>query len=104
MAPRRSGRGCPAEQRDQSISANALRRGYHHPSSSTSSAMSIEVTVDTLEGDTTASLRQATIDLAEKVLVIEERTLFLGDVIKLRRGTKVENFIRRQEKIRHESK
>ena len=44
-------------------------------------------------------------DLAEKVLVIEERTLFLGDVIKLRRGTKeVENFIRRQEKIRHESK
>ena len=62
--------------------------------------MSIELTVDTLEGDTTASLRQATIDLAEKVLVIEERTLFLGDVIKLRRGTKeVENFIRRQEKI-----
>ena len=43
MAPRRSGTGCPKEQRDKNISANAQRRGYqhHHPSSSTSSAMSI---------------------------------------------------------------
>ena len=42
MAPRRSGKGCPKEQRDKHISANAQRGGYqhHHPSSSTSSAMS----------------------------------------------------------------
>jgi sRNA-binding protein len=37
MAPRRSGRGCPSEKRDKSISANAQRRGYHqHQSSSMS--------------------------------------------------------------------
>jgi hypothetical protein len=37
-------------------------------------------------------------------LIIEERTKFLGDLIKLGRGTKeVEGFIARQEKLRHES-
>ena len=65
---------------------------------------SIEIIVDTLEGDTTAHLKQATMDMAEKVLIIEERTTFLGEMIKMGRGTKeVEGFIARQENLRHES-
>ena len=43
--------------------------------------------------------------LAEKVVVIEERTVFLGDLIKIRRGTReVERYVRKQEELRHESK
>ena len=69
------------------------------------SAMSYSSTVDTLMRDTTANMKLATMELAEKVMVIEERTIFLGDLVKLRRGTKeVENYVRKQENIRHESK
>ena len=69
------------------------------------SAMSYSSTVDTLMRDTTANMKLATMELAEKVMVIEERTIFLGDLVKMRRGTKeVENYVRKQENIRHESK
>ena len=62
-------------------------------------------TVDTSKEDTTANLRQTTMMLAEKVLVIEERTTFLGDLLCIRRGTKeVEGFVRKQEGLRHETK
>ena len=44
-------------------------------------------------------------ELAEKVMVIEERSTFLGELIKIRRGTReVEGFILKQEKLRHELK
>ena len=37
--------------------------------------------------------------------MIEERSVFLGDVIRIGRGTPdVENFVRKQENIRHELK
>ena len=46
----------------------------------------------------------ATMELADKVMRIEERTIFLGEVIKVRRGTPdVESFVRKQGDIRHES-
>ena len=74
-------------------------------SSHLNSAMSYSNTVDTLSRDTTANMKLATMELAEKVMVIEERTIFLGDLVKMRRGTKkVENYVRKQENIRHESK
>ena len=42
-------------------------------------------------------------ELAEKVMILEERTTFLGDLLAIRRGTReVENFVRKQEKLRHE--
>ena len=42
-------------------------------------------------------------ELAEKVMVIEERSTFLGELIKIGRGTReVEGFILKQEKLRHE--
>ena len=49
------------------------------------SAMSYSSTVDTLMRDTTAKMKLATMELAEKVMVIEERTIFLGDLVKMRR-------------------
>ena len=42
-------------------------------------------------------------ELAEKVMVIEERSTFLGELLKIGRGTReVEGFILKQEKLRHE--
>ena len=50
-------------------------------------------------------MKRATMDLAEKVLVIGERTTFLGELIKIRWGTReVEGFVRKQENLRHERK
>ena len=67
--------------------------------------MSNSITVETSKEDTTASIKHATMNLAEQVVVIEERTVFLGDLIKIRRGTKeVEGYVRKQEGMRHESK
>ena len=75
------------------------------PSSTSNLTKSIPITVDTLMRDTTANLKQSIMDLAVKVVVVEERSTFIGDLIKLKRGTKeVENFVRTQESIRHEPK
>ena len=102
MAPRRSGNGRCKQHGGRVSPAHAQNDDLYHLSSSTNNKI-IEVTVDTLEGDTTASLKQATMELAEKVVTIEERTTFLGDLIKVRRGTReVEKFIKNQENLRHE--
>ena len=70
-----------------------------------SSFTSNPTTDNILMRDTSANLKQATMDLSVKVLVIEERSTFLGDLLKLRRGTReVERYVRKQESIRHESK
>ena len=103
MAPRRSGRG-HTQQHQSNIAHTNAQEDAQHPSSSSSSSK-FEFTVDTSQGDTTASLMRATMDLAEKVLVIEERTTFLGELLKIRRGTReVEGFIKKQENLRHELK
>ena len=58
---------------------------------------SIDDTVDTSKEDTTALLKSTTIQLSEKLLKVEERTLFLGELVRTRRGTKeVENFVQKQ--------
>ena len=86
------------------ISSGMARAEGSPPSSLHQQTQSNLFTVDTLSRDTTA-LKQATMDLSVKLLVIEERTTFLGGLIKLQRGTKeVERFVRIQESIRHESK
>ena len=58
------------------------------PSKLNSFVSSNEVTVETSKEDTTASMKQAVMTLAEKVVTIEERSLFLGDLISIKRGTK----------------
>ena len=75
------------------------------PLSNNTDRNSIDVTVDTLSGDTTAKLRQTVMRLAEKVMLIEERSTFLGDLLKIKRGTReVEAFFKKQDNIRHELK
>jgi hypothetical protein len=44
--------------------------------------------VETSQEDTTATMKLATMVLAEKVMKIEERTVFLGDLIRIKRGTR----------------
>ena len=62
------------------------------------------ITDDTSKEDTSA-MKQAVIVLAEKVVQIEERTTFLGDLIIIKRGTReVESFVRKQEALRHEGR
>ena len=103
MAPRPSGDVRYKQHGGRGSPARARQEDVHHPSSSNNVHSNFEVTVDTLERNTTASLKQATMELAEKVVTIEERTTFLGDPIKVRRGTKeVEKFIKNQENLRHE--
>ena len=104
MAPKRSGGGSYQRHRVPKDSASANSKGSNiSPANNDNSNNIIDSPVDTLEGDTTASLKQATWELAEKVMVIEERTIFLGDLISIGRGTReVEGFIRKQEKLRHE--
>ena len=107
MAPIRTGRGRHHQHEGlRAAKGSALAHGRGDPRPHPASkAKSIDFTVDTLEGDTTAYLRQTTMALAEKVMVIEERTIFLGDLLRIRRGTKeVENFVRRQGNLRHELK
>jgi hypothetical protein len=75
--------------------------GHHHQHPKT---QSIVPPVDIAEANTTANLKRTAMALAEKVMFIEERSIFLGDVLKLNRGTReVENFVRKQEGIRHEN-
>ena len=101
MAPRRSGRG-RSQQHWSNTPSNAQEEDQQHLSSSYSVKSNFGITVDTLQGDTTA-LKQATMELAEKVMVIEERSTFLGELLKIGRGTReVEGFILKQEKLRHE--
>ena len=50
-------------------------------------------------------MKLATMVLAEKIVEIEERTVFFGDLIRIKRGTReVEEYVRKQEALRHESK
>ena len=105
MAPRRSGNGRHSEPGGYQHPGMAQGKGDHVSSNHLNSAMSYSNTVDTLSRDTTANMKLATMELAEKVMVIEERTIFLGDLVKMRRGTKeVENYVRKQENIRPEYK
>ena len=105
MAPKRSGGGCYRRHRVGQHPASAYRKDDNISSSSNYISSNIDSPVDTLEGDTTATLKHATMELAEKVVVIEERTIFLGDLVRIGRGTKeVEGFIKKQANIRHESK
>ena len=49
-------------------------------------------------------MKLAAMKLAERVVEYEERTIFLGDLIKIKRGTReVERFVRKQEALRHEA-
>ena len=106
MGPRRTGKSL---YRKPGVSTNSgLAQGKGGPSSQSHNETKsnfITVETSTTAEDTTASLKQASMTLAEKVVVIEERSIFLGDLIKLGRGTReVERFVRNQESIRHESK
>ena len=48
-------------------------------------------------------MKMRTMGVAEKLMRIEERTLFLGELVRINRGTKeVENFVRKQGGLRHE--
>ena len=81
----------------------AQSEGGHHSSSKTQTKSNV-LTDDTSREDTSAT-KQAVVALAEKVVLIEERTTFLGDLINIKRGTReVEGFIRKQEALRHEDK
>ena len=94
MAPRTAGGHCQgrAELRDDTSSARAQTKGSPHSRKSNF----IDATVDTLKRDTTDKLRQETMELAEKVMILEERTTFLGELLNMRRGTReVENFVRK---------
>ena len=105
MAPTRSGGGCYQRHRVNKQSASANRRGDNTHSANNNIGHVINSPVDTLEEDTTATLKQSTWELAEKVMVIEERTIFLGDLVSIGRGTKeVEGYVRKQENLRHELK
>ena len=54
-------------------------------------------TVDTGLPDTTAKLRYRVLDMAQKVMKGEERSVFFGELLKMEMGTKeVENFVRGQ--------
>ena len=81
MAPRRSGTGCSKQHRDAKVPASAQKQEEHPPDSIYH--QSIEAPVDTPKGDTTAQLKHSTMELAEKVVIIEERTTFLGDLINI---------------------
>ena len=92
MAPRRSGKVRVHELQVDYHSAGALDDGDPH-SHSRIKTQSIVPPVDIPEGNTTANLKRTVMALAEKVMCIEERTTFLGEVLKMRRGTReVENF------------
>ena len=107
MAPKRSGNGSYSGPGGLKHPGMAPAQGGPHPPiiSNLISNPIISITVDTLKEDTTANMMTATMELAEKVMRIEERTLFLGEVIRVGRGTPdVENFVKKQEKIRHELK
>ena len=107
MAPRRSGNGSYSGPGGLKHPGMAPAQGGPHPPiiSNSISKPIIPITVDTLKEDTTANMMTATMELAEKVMRIEERTLFLGEVIRVGRGTPdVENFVKKQENIRHETK
>ena len=56
------------------------------PGGNSKTNRSLDVTVDTLSGDTTASMKMRTVGMAEKLMRIEERTLFLGELIRINRG------------------
>ena len=100
MAPRRTGKVRVVELQVKDDLAGARADGDHHHHNKTQSNVP---PVDIAEANTTAKLKRTAIDLAEKVMVIEERSIFLGDVLKMNRGTReVENFVRKQEGIRHE--
>ena len=102
MAPKRSGGGVHQRHRVKDTASANSQGDNNNPANNNNSKL-IDSPVDTLEGDTTASLKQATWELAEKVMVIEERTIFLGDLISIGRGTReVEGYVRKQEKLRHE--
>ena len=102
MAPRRPGHSLSKKPGVNHISAMAQSGGGHL--SSKPKTQSIVLTDDTFKKDTSAT-KQTVIALAEKVVLIEERTAFLGDLITIRRGTReVERFIRKQEGLRHEEK
>ena len=105
MGPRRSGHGRLGKPGISTNPGLAQEQGGPHPSVSKHQTKSNYSTVETSNEDTTASIKHATMILAEKVVVIEERTVFLGDLIKIRRGTReVERYVRKQEELRHESK
>ena len=75
------------------------------PSSNNTQTLSNFITVETLNEDTTAAMKLATMVFAEKVVEIEERTVFLGDLIKIKKGTReVEGYVRKQAGLRHESR
>ena len=77
MGPRTSGISLSPTPGDTSISGMAQAEGSPY-STHTPKTQSNFPTVDTLLRDTTATLKQTTMDLAVKVLVIEERNTFLG--------------------------
>ena len=105
MAPRRSGDGRQGGPGGLKHPGMAPVKGGPHPSNQSKTSQNIPITVDTPKEDTTANMMTATMELAEKVMMIEERSVFLGDVIRIGRGTPdVENFVRKQENIRHELK
>ena len=104
MGPIRPGHSLNKQPGVNHISAMAQSEGGHHHHSSKPKTKSIVLTDDTSREDTSAT-KQAVIVLAEKVLLIEERTTFLGDLINIKRGTReVEGFVRKQEALRHEDK
>ena len=106
MGPIRSGKSL--NRKPGAATNSGLAQGKGGPSSQShdkTKSNLITVETSTTVEDTTASLKQASMILAEKIVVIEEKTIFLGDLIKLGRGTReVERFVRNQESIRHESR
>ena len=104
MGPRRSGTAKHRESGDLNISGMTPTEGNPLSSQNIKTKSSSNTVETSSREDTTASMKLAAMKLAERVVEYEERTIFLGDLIKIKRGTReVERFVRKQEALRHEA-
>jgi hypothetical protein len=104
MGQRRYGTSKHKDSGDHNISGMTPTEGDPHSSQNFKIKSSSNTVETSSKEDMTASIKLAAMKPAEKVVEYEERTIFLGDLIKIKRGSReVERFVRKQEALRHEA-